>query len=301
MVRDSVTHLRESRQAGSSSTPSTSSTATPPTRRTRSRCCGWRRSRVPTSRCCATPTAGGCPTRWPTSCTPSAGRPARGSASTATTTPAARWPTRWPPSTRAPPTCRARSTATASAPATPTSSRSSPTSQLKRARQVLPEGRLREATRVTHAVSELANVPPYSRQPYVGASAFAHKAGLHASAVRVDPMLYQHEDPESVGNDMRMLISDMAGRASIELKGRELGYDLAGNTDAPQPGHREGQGPGGRRATRSRRQTRRSSCCSARRSRAARRTSSASSRGGSSSTRTPTRTPRAARPRPRRP
>jgi len=96
---------------------------------------------------------------------------------------------------------------------------------------VLPEGGLREATRVTHAVSELANVPPYSRQPYVGASAFAHKAGLHASAVRVDPMLYQHEDPESVGNDMRMLISDMAGRASIELKGRELGYDLAGNTD----------------------------------------------------------------------
>jgi 2-isopropylmalate synthase len=103
--------------------------------------------------------------------------------------------------------------------------------ELKRSRQVLPAGRLREATRVTHAVSELANVPPYSRQPYVGASAFAHKAGLHASAVRVDPMLYQHEDPASVGNDMRMLISDMAGRASIELKGRELGYDLAGSTD----------------------------------------------------------------------
>jgi 2-isopropylmalate synthase len=80
-------------------------------------------------------------------------------------------------------------------------------------------------------VSELANVPPYSRQPYVGASAFAHKAGLHASAVRIDPMLYQHEHPESVGNDMRMLVSDMAGRASIELKGRELGYDLAGNTE----------------------------------------------------------------------
>ena len=103
--------------------------------------------------------------------------------------------------------------------------------QLKRDRLVLPEGRLREATRVTHAVSELANVPPYSRQPYVGASAFAHKAGLHASAVRVDPMLYQHEDPESVGNDMRMLVSDMAGRASIELKGRELGYDLSGDTE----------------------------------------------------------------------
>ena len=103
--------------------------------------------------------------------------------------------------------------------------------ELKRARQVLPEGLLQEATRVAHAVSELANVPPYSRQPYVGASAFAHKAGLHASAVRVDPMLYQHEQPGAVGNDMRMLVSDMAGRASIELKGRELGYDLSGNDE----------------------------------------------------------------------
>ncbi len=101
--------------------------------------------------------------------------------------------------------------------------------ELKRSRTVLPAGRLREATRVTHAVSELANVSPYSRQPYVGTSAFAHKAGLHASAVRVDPMLYQHEDPEAVGNDMRMLVSDLAGRASIELKGRELGYDLSGD------------------------------------------------------------------------
>ena len=103
--------------------------------------------------------------------------------------------------------------------------------ELKRSREVLPPGALREATRVTHAVSELANVPPYSRQPYVGTSAFAHKAGLHASAVRVDPMLYQHVDPEAVGNDMRMLVSDMAGRASIELKGRELGFDLSGDGD----------------------------------------------------------------------
>src|SRR5512139_2725040 len=101
--------------------------------------------------------------------------------------------------------------------------------ELKRDRPVLPTGLLREGTRIAHAVSELANVPPYSRQPYVGASAFAHKAGLHASAVRVDPMLYQHADPEAVGNDMRMLVSEMAGRASIELKGRELGYDLAGD------------------------------------------------------------------------
>ncbi len=103
--------------------------------------------------------------------------------------------------------------------------------QIKRGLPLLESGRLREATRIAHAISEVTNVPPYSRQPYVGASAFAHKAGLHASAIRIDPDLYQHTDPATVGNDMRMLVSDMAGRASIELKGRELGYDLSGNDE----------------------------------------------------------------------
>src|SRR6476620_11622037 len=81
------------------------------------------------------------------------------------------------------------------------------------------------------AVAEVTNVPPASRQPYVGTSAFAHKAGLHASAIKVDPNLYQHMDPVGVGNDMRLLVSDMAGRASIKLKGRELGFDLSGDKD----------------------------------------------------------------------
>jgi 2-isopropylmalate synthase len=103
--------------------------------------------------------------------------------------------------------------------------------ELKLARSVLPDGLLAEATRIAHAVAEVTNVPPASRQPYVGASAFAHKAGLHASAIKVDPNLYQHMDPVGVGNDMRLLVSDMAGRASIELKGRELGYDLSGDRD----------------------------------------------------------------------
>jgi 2-isopropylmalate synthase len=99
--------------------------------------------------------------------------------------------------------------------------------QLKRGYDLGVE--LREMTRIAHAVSEVTNVVPGSQQPYVGMSAFAHKAGLHASAVKVDPMLYQHIDPELVGNDMRMLISSMAGRASVELKGRELGYELTGD------------------------------------------------------------------------
>ena len=99
--------------------------------------------------------------------------------------------------------------------------------QLKKERQVVPEGCLEEMSRIAHAISEVTNVAPSAHQPYVGMSAFAHKAGLHASAVKVDPMLYQHIDPATTGNDMRMLVSDMAGRASVELKGRELGYDLS--------------------------------------------------------------------------
>jgi 2-isopropylmalate synthase len=97
---------------------------------------------------------------------------------------------------------------------------------------VLPIGAAAELTRVSHALAEIANIAPYSHQAYVGASTFAHKAGLHASAIKVDPLLYNHIDPTSVGNDMRVLVTEMAGRASLELKGRELGVDLADQPDA---------------------------------------------------------------------
>jgi 2-isopropylmalate synthase len=98
--------------------------------------------------------------------------------------------------------------------------------------EVLPTGGAAELTRVSHALAEIANLAPYTHQAYVGASAFAHKAGLHASAIKVDPLLYNHIDPSSVGNDMRVLVTEMAGRASLELKGRELGVDLAGRPEA---------------------------------------------------------------------
>lgn len=103
--------------------------------------------------------------------------------------------------------------------------------ELKHGVDTLAGDGLRESSRLSHAISEITNISPYARQPYVGSSAFAHKAGLHASAIRVDPDLYQHIDPVAVGNDMRMLVSEMAGRASIELKGRELGIDLSGRAD----------------------------------------------------------------------
>ena len=97
--------------------------------------------------------------------------------------------------------------------------------ETKVGRQVLPPGRLAELGRVAHAVAEVANIAPDPHQAWVGGSAFAHKAGLHASAVAKDPDLYQHVDPAVVGNDMRMLVSELAGRATIELKGRELGLE----------------------------------------------------------------------------
>jgi 2-isopropylmalate synthase len=101
--------------------------------------------------------------------------------------------------------------------------------QLKLGMQVLPEGRLAEAVRVSHAIAEIANLVPDTHQAYVGVSSFAHKAGLHASALKVSADLYNHVDASVVGNDMRILVTEMAGRASVELKGRELGYDLSGD------------------------------------------------------------------------
>jgi 2-isopropylmalate synthase len=85
--------------------------------------------------------------------------------------------------------------------------------------------------RVSHAIAEIANIAPDTHQAYAGQAAFAHKAGLHASAIKHDPALYNHIDPAVVGNDMKILVTEMAGRASIELKSRELGLDLAGRPD----------------------------------------------------------------------
>jgi 2-isopropylmalate synthase len=103
--------------------------------------------------------------------------------------------------------------------------------QLKLGLPLLPEGCLEQMVRVSHAIAEIANLAPDTHQAYVGAAAFAHKAGLHASAIKVDPVLYNHIDPAIVGNDMKILVTEMAGRASIELKSRELGLDLAGQPD----------------------------------------------------------------------
>ena len=101
-----------------------------------------------------------------------------------------------------------------------------------------------DLVRVSHAIAEIANIAPDTHQPYVGVSAFAHKAGLHASAIKVSPDLYNFVDPEIVGNDMRVLVTEMAGRASVELKGKELGFDLSGDRDCLGSTGRPCQGAG---------------------------------------------------------
>jgi 2-isopropylmalate synthase len=96
---------------------------------------------------------------------------------------------------------------------------------------VLPDGCLPELVRVSHAIAEIANLAPNTHQAYVGSSAFAHKAGLHASAIKVAPEMYNHLDPTVVGNAQRILVTEMAGRASVELKSKELGVDVSTRPD----------------------------------------------------------------------
>lgn len=103
--------------------------------------------------------------------------------------------------------------------------------ELKLGIPVLPPGSLAETVRVSHAIAEIANLTPDTHQPYAGVSSFAHKAGLHASALKVSSELYNHIDPALVGNDMRVLVTEMAGRASVELKSKELGFDLSGDKE----------------------------------------------------------------------
>ncbi|MBC8008825.1 MAG: citramalate synthase, partial [Burkholderiales bacterium] len=73
---------------------------------------------------------------------------------------------------------------------------------------------------------ELANLAPDTKAPYVGLSAFAHKGGLHANAAQKVKSSYEHIDPSLVGNRTRVLISDMAGRSSVVMKAKELGFEL---------------------------------------------------------------------------
>ncbi len=87
---------------------------------------------------------------------------------------------------------------------------------------------LRRLRACSRFVAELANQAPARQQPYVGDSAFAHKGGIHVSAVAKNPRTYEHVDPEAVGNRRRILVSDVSGKATIEEKAKEYDIDLTG-------------------------------------------------------------------------
>ena len=101
-----------------------------------------------------------------------------------------------------------------------------PNLTLKMGIETLPEDHIERLTSVSHHVAELMNMPPQHQQPYVGTSAFAHKAGLHTSAIARRPDSYEHVDPSAVGNSTRFLLGDLSGRASVELKAEQLGIEI---------------------------------------------------------------------------
>ena len=103
-----------------------------------------------------------------------------------------------------------------------------PSLQLKLGYRCLPDERLDLLTSVSHHVAETLNRAVDPQAPYVGSSAFAHKAGLHVSAIARAKDAYEHVNPESVGNGTRFVVSEMAGRATIQMKASELGLELDG-------------------------------------------------------------------------
>jgi 2-isopropylmalate synthase len=98
--------------------------------------------------------------------------------------------------------------------------------QLKLGKNCLPPESIRQLTSLSHYVSDVANVPPLNSRPFVGRSAFAHKGGVHVSAVVKNSMAYEHIEPELVGNHRRVLVSDLAGKSNVEYKAKELGIDI---------------------------------------------------------------------------
>jgi 2-isopropylmalate synthase len=103
-----------------------------------------------------------------------------------------------------------------------------PNLTLKMGFETLPDGRLERLTSVSHHIAELVNRPLDNQAPYVGSSAFAHKAGLHVSAIARRKDAYEHVAPELVGNGTRFVVSELAGKSTIKLKADELGLPMDG-------------------------------------------------------------------------
>ena len=107
-----------------------------------------------------------------------------------------------------------------------------PNLKLKMGLECISDEQLKRLREVALFVSELANLKPWNHQPYVGKSAFAHKGGIHVNAILKNPETYEHIRPERVGNQQRVLISELSGRGNIVYKAQEFGLDL--QTNSPQ-------------------------------------------------------------------
>ncbi|NND04386.1 MAG: citramalate synthase, partial [Acidimicrobiia bacterium] len=103
---------------------------------------------------------------------------------------------------------------------------------LKLGIEAIPKERLTRLTTISHLIADLVNITIDPHHPYVGTSAFAHKAGLHTSALARRPDAYEHISPSEVGNTTRMVVSEMAGRSTVLGKAREQGLDLDDATAA---------------------------------------------------------------------
>jgi 2-isopropylmalate synthase len=101
-----------------------------------------------------------------------------------------------------------------------------PALKLKLGRDCISDIRLKKLREVSRFVNELANIPHNKHQPYVGDSAFAHKGGIHVSAIRKNPLTYEHARPELVGNRQRILVSDQSGQSTILAKAKEYHIDV---------------------------------------------------------------------------
>lgn len=104
-----------------------------------------------------------------------------------------------------------------------------PVLSAKMNRPCIPDGKLSGLKSLSRFVSETANIVPINTRPFVGKSAFAHKGGIHVSAIRKEPRAYEHIPPEVIGNQRRVLMSDLAGKSNVEYKADEMGVDLQAN------------------------------------------------------------------------
>ncbi len=101
-----------------------------------------------------------------------------------------------------------------------------PNVQLKLGIKILPDEKLKKLRETSRYIFEIANLPPIKNQPYVGDSAFAHKGGVHVSAIIKNASTYEHTTPELVGNKRRVLVSDLSGKSNVFLKAKEFNIDL---------------------------------------------------------------------------